>query len=284
MCAQSERQTIADQEKIDKQSIGAKRRRDSPEMAGVAEKAQRLSIEPNGASRIARDQTTVLNTTHGYANTIGGDHGVDDTGNSPTTPFEISEDGESNLGSNDEHANDSVDELSADASAQAHRKSCDTADTRLDGHDKERLVWEDLPVVLQVPGKASNDPFLYNIDNLPEAARSRIRSQWNGVGKFATYKHKLDAMLKYYRKNLGLLTCLRTHIIPNVQKRKSIFNDGGVSKESACDQCIRNHVPCTYLIEVGGNPTLCVVPLPEGLRVGKEWRDVEFWVMPSWKK
>jgi hypothetical protein len=235
ICAQIERPTIANLGKIDKQSVAAKRRRDSPEMTGVAEKAQRLSIEPNQASRTARDQTTLPSATHGYAKSIVGDHGVDDTGNSPMIPFEISEDGESNPGSNDEHANDSVDELSADASAQTHRRSRDTADTRLDGHDKERLVWEDLPMVFQVPGKANNKPFLYNIDNIPEAARSRLSSQWDGVRKFATYKHKLDAMLKHYRKNLDLLTCLRTHIIPNVQKRKGIFNDGGISKESACD-------------------------------------------------
>jgi hypothetical protein len=39
ICAQIERPTIANLGKIDKQSVAAKRRRDSPEMIGVAEKA-----------------------------------------------------------------------------------------------------------------------------------------------------------------------------------------------------------------------------------------------------
>jgi hypothetical protein len=241
--------------------MGTRKRCHSPEAGGVAEKARKLSIEPNRASRSATDRTMAFDV-------------IDPTGTSAATSIAVHEHDDSDKSVDDEYFPDKSCELNDGASAQTHRVS----------HGKRHVNWKDLPVVLQVPGKPDKDPTLYSSDDAPEAVRQKILLEWDRVRDVPKYENRLDVMLKTHRNHLGLATCLRSHIIPIKSKWKRFFNNGDVFKKSACDQCIRQHVPCTYVIKVSGNPALCVVPLPEVLRVGKESTDVGFWVMPNWEK
>jgi hypothetical protein len=235
-------------------SIGSRKRRHSPEVGGLAEKARKLSIELNRASGSAADRTVALDV-------------IDPTGTGVANSIENHDHDDPDKNTDDEHWPDSSRELTYGASARTHHGS----------HRKQHMDWEDLPVVLQVPGKHKKDPTIYSIDDAPLAVRRKIHLKWDRVRDFPTYKCRLDAMLRTYRNHLNLATCLRTHIIPLKLKGEGTLNNGGVFKKSACDQCIGEYVPCTYLIELSGNPTLCVVPLPEVLRVGKESTDVGFW-------
>jgi hypothetical protein len=225
-------------------------------MNKVAVKAQRLSVEPDRAVRAATDQATMGIGQHGYASRIDGGHEGKETGKSLMNSIEISDDDISNQDSTKERMNDST--------------------------EKVYVLWEDLPIVLQVPRKPNHNPTLHNIEEAPDELESKIRSLWGTVRQLPSYKNKLDPMVKtyrQYRKALNSTTCLRTRVIAFNSKNQGIFKEGGAFRESADDPCIRKYLPCTYLMEHNGNPTLCVVPLPARLRTGKDWTDIAFWVL-----
>jgi hypothetical protein len=151
-----------------------------------------------------------------------------------------------------------------------------------DGNSSDEL-WERFPLVLQVPGDPSPDPEHYNatfvdIPRVPDEVGTNIYRRWRGVLSFITYKHNIERLLRNWELNLDRGVCLRCRAGGIYRHVNNFTRGGGLNNEGADDFCLERRVPCVYLMDWEGEATLCVKPIPEYWRAGKEWADVGFWI------
>jgi hypothetical protein len=93
-------------------------------------------------------------------------------------------------------------------------------------------------------------------------------------GRRTIYKRMMSDPHKYIQKPMCVLDIL-------LRGRESSAQ-GLLFREShstgADDRCVKAKEPRMYLILHNGQPKLCMVPLPEDLRMGMTWRSEGFWV------
>ena len=67
-----------------------------------------------------------------------------------------------------------------------------------------------------------------------------------------------------------------------MNRSSSEFTNGTIFRQTgrtcADVRCTKAGEPCAYVVIREGVPSLCMVPLPEEKRVGREWTEVEYWV------
>jgi hypothetical protein len=234
----------------------------SPEVGGLAEEARKLSIEPNRVTRSAKGRAGAI-------------QGIDNAGKSVMNSADIQDHDDSDQVI-DSHVSESAIHLDDDVNPQNQRTSSAETSRASLTPDEADLLWQGLPIVFQAPGDPGHGSTLVKG---PDALECEIRSLWRRMrSEYPTYKIRLDRTIKKYWKHLDMKTCLRTHALPNRNRARDLFKDGGVAEESADDLCMKNHFPCSYLIDMNGDPTLCIVPLPAKIRGAKKWTDIGYWI------
>lgn len=56
------------------------------------------------------------------------------------------------------------------------------------------------------------------------------------------------------------------------------YGRGGEHRKTADDRCFEDKEPCSHLVVYEGGNAVFFVPVPEVLRVGRTWKDLDFWV------
>jgi hypothetical protein len=160
------------------------------------------------------------------------------------------------------------------------RNMSSTTNSASEGDRELRVVlWEDLATLLKVPVDDNQEPTLHNINETSEEFQSSFHSLWQQVTRHQSYKKLIDGRINSFPNGRHNPNKCIWHSCNKTLEQNNKFKKGGVSRMSADDHCIRKPVPCTYFIEHNGRTTRCVVPLPEGLRAGKVWTDIGFWVV-----
>jgi hypothetical protein len=130
--------------------------------------------------------------------------------------------------------------------------------------------------------------FLPRIDTLVDIARflpdvqtelqRRFHETWTSSGK---RKNCYRGMQSKPQNRLNKGVCIRFQFLETGRtgRRSDGYYVGGEAKKSADDMCIEHRCLCLYMIKHNGVCALCIVPLPAGLRVGKMWNELGYWVI-----
>jgi hypothetical protein len=135
-----------------------------------------------------------------------------------------------------------------------------------------------IPRVLLLP---RTDTFV-DITRLPEDIRKdlqdRFRTMCNASEK---RKKRYHGMQTKPQNRLNKEECIRCQFMETSKggrRSDGYYTNGGEVNKSADDMCIERRSPCVYMVRHNGACTLCIVPLPAGLRVGKRWDELGYWV------
>jgi hypothetical protein len=134
------------------------------------------------------------------------------------------------------------------------------------------------PIMLSVP-TTNDETTLKSIDELSPDVRTTLENSFEkmrSASKNRTSRHQgLMKNPKYYAKKP---VCIRDTLVYT----RGDFSIGATfrktGKASADIRCIRAGEPCTYLIMLNKEPTMCLVPLPETQQVGRAWTELGYWI------
>lgn len=137
----------------------------------------------------------------------------------------------------------------------------------------------DFPIYLRVP-KESGSVTLEDIDSLPVTARAelkqRLKEMWS-ISKRRTHLYARCTLkpARYTERDL----CIRNIVLRGGSTAAQMYSNGGGFKETADDRCVKSRQPCPHFANYEGKYIIFLVPLPEALRQGKNWTEIDYWVL-----
>jgi hypothetical protein len=143
-----------------------------------------------------------------------------------------------------------------------------------DGHSIDE-IWEGVtetalrkfPIMLSIPKEDGTATLMKDL--LPHNVATTLRTRFETMctaneGRRTSYKRIMNDPLKYAQKPM----CVRDILL----RGRESSAQGLLFREShstgADDRCVKAKELCMYLALRNGQPTLCMVPLPEDLRMG----------------
>ena len=135
-----------------------------------------------------------------------------------------------------------------------------------------------LPLVLLVP-VAGSPAALRTIDALPADVQTELERHFRDLCVANHTRFMRWCTIAHFpAKRLRDSTCIRAFLCGTNREATAVFKWGGVSRQSVDDTCIKNGSPCAVTMPYQGRHAVCLLPLPEIRRTGKDWKDAEFWI------
>jgi hypothetical protein len=134
-----------------------------------------------------------------------------------------------------------------------------------------------IPMIFLLP---QTDTF-EDIAHLPTNVRAELQHRFHAMCTASEKrKERYRAMQNRPQNRLNRDECIRCQLTKTGKNRRAdgYYTQGGEVKKSADDMCIERSSPCVHVVRHNGVCSWCIVPLPAGLRVGKKWDELEYWV------
>ncbi|RYD50372.1 MAG: hypothetical protein EOP83_24025 [Verrucomicrobiaceae bacterium] len=143
------------------------------------------------------------------------------------------------------------------------------------------LPLEDMPAILSIP-KADGTVYLVDVDNLDRRPRKGLFNTLEGIlslfgGRYG-FSQRIAENSKLVSKYLDNLICIRGLMNMNDAFTDTVLLRRDKDHMVADERCVEARKPCVHLITHREKPTLCIRPLPDALRMGANWWQLEFWV------
>jgi hypothetical protein len=153
-----------------------------------------------------------------------------------------------------------------------------TAKTRERGEGPLPSKQGDVSIVFLLPRTDT----LIDIARLPKNVQTELQRRfYETCTTSAERSHQYHRILRLPHNRLDKEDCIRCQFTKTgVRGRRTdgYYVNGGEDGQSADDMCIEHRCSCVHMVRHNGVCTFCIVPLPTGLRVGKTWDELEYWV------
>jgi hypothetical protein len=134
---------------------------------------------------------------------------------------------------------------------------------------------------ISIPNEESGAT-LTDITRLPADVQTKLQHRFYEACNSTNHgRDRYRGMQGRPENRLNKAMCIRCQFIEvgrTSKKPQGYYTQGGESKRSADDLCIERRSPCVYMARPNEVCTLCIVPLPAGLHVGKKWDELGYWV------
>jgi len=137
----------------------------------------------------------------------------------------------------------------------------------------------DHPIYLHIRTE-SGDATVKDMDELPILVQTELKRRFNAMwslnkSRTAKYAGCTFNPGKYLMKP----RCIRNTVVCGGYNEHRMFNKGGEYRKSADNRCLTAHDPCAYFAKHKDQHIILFVPLPEGHREGKDWKELGYWVL-----
>jgi hypothetical protein len=137
----------------------------------------------------------------------------------------------------------------------------------------------DLQMYLRVPTGSGHD-MLKDSDDLPVLVQVELKRRFEEMWSFNERRTQDYAKCTLNpTRSMDKPWCIRNQIIRSTRGRRTMYSQGGKLNETADDKCIHARQPCAHFIWYRNQYVIRLVPLPEALRYGKKWTEIEYWVL-----
>ncbi len=139
-----------------------------------------------------------------------------------------------------------------------------------------------LPFTISLPTPYGS--IVKDMQSLPSNVRFVLENRfraicWSNAGRIENFRALRENPRRYLRKD----TCIWFYLTNNTNraKRGGYYPNVGKPQINADDLCVKGKRPCAYVIDHNGRPSISFVSLPAQLRAGKNWCELEYWVLPG---
>ena len=137
----------------------------------------------------------------------------------------------------------------------------------------------DLPMYLRFRNELGHY-VMKDFDDLPVLVQAELKRRYEEISSASKYRRDYYAGCTLNPGNYVYKPfCIRNTIVRGSNGNNKIWGQGGHFKYSADDRCIKAGSPCAHFDTHDGEYVIRLVPLPRGLRAGKTWTDLGYWVL-----